>query len=61
MPTYLKSQRLCDLIKKINGASNPKRDLSRELENNVHFKEFIDNMLKTIGYLTEDGQFVVPE
>ena len=53
----LKSDRLAAIIKRIDASKNSKRALGKEIENNKDFKEFIDTMLKGIGYMTPEGHF----
>ena len=57
----LKSERLSDIIKRIDCSKNNKRQLDRELEKNEHFREFADVLLSGIGYLSESKEFQTPE
>lgn len=59
--TYLSHSKLKTIIKEIDRAfSNKKKPmLRRRMKVDTDFKVFIDDLLKEMGYMNEEGQFEV--
>lgn len=58
---YLSHSQLKKIIREIDGAPNHKKKmlLRKRMRNDPPFQEFIDDLLKEMGYINENGQFEV--
>ena len=57
----LSHSKLKQVIREIDGAKHKKKRLWKQMQNDSAFREFLDLMLKEMGYLNEHGQFEVTD
>ena len=57
--SYLSHSKLKAIIKEIDGAASNKKKptLRRRMKIDIDFKVFIDDLLKEMGYLNDEGVF----
>ncbi|CAI2381108.1 unnamed protein product [Moneuplotes crassus] len=59
----LKNEKIAEFIKRIDSSHNAKKAIEREMEKreNSYYSRFIDELLKSVGYMSEEGRFQIPE
>lgn len=63
MRGYLSHSKLRAIIREIDAAPSFKKKamLRRRMKNDLDFQQFIDELLKELGYMNDQGQFEVKQ